>query len=107
MIDKIAGLPLEEQTTTINFCRGEVAADVWTSDRTMFTKLDRLCKESPDNYKCVKIGRDRTTQEILDKRYRITDKGLLSFRSGRMKQNLTDEQRAERAERLKHLKTAP
>ena len=100
MIEKIAGLPLEEQATTINIYRDEDFADVWTSDRTMFTKLDRLCREAPDNYKCISVGRDRITHEILDKKYRIADKGLLSFSTRRRKLNLTEEQRAAARERL-------
>lgn len=33
--------------------RNDDTATIYTSDRTKFTKLDKLCKELPDVYKCV------------------------------------------------------
>ena len=91
---------LEEQETTISYCRTEAAVSVWTSDRTVMTKLDRLCREAPDNYQCVEIGRDQSGC-MMSKEYQIADKGLLSFRKNRNTVTLTDEQKAERAERLR------
>ena len=83
----------EEMETTINFCRTEAWAEVWTSDTMMFTKFDRLCETAPDFYQCKEVARD-LDGDIISKTYRITDKGLLSFRSGRVKRELTEEQRA-------------
>ena len=83
-------VPTGEQETTISFSRDERFAIVWTNDRTMITKLDRMCEKSPENYECIDTGC------VLDKRYRINDKGLISFRSGRIQ--LTEEQRKQRAD---------
>lgn len=88
---------LEEQETTINFCRTEKGFNVWTSDRTVMTKLDKLCNSSPMNYKLVNVG--KIDGQIADKEYIVTDKKLLSFRAG--KRALSDEQKAKLAERAK------
>ena len=44
---------LDEQETTINFCRDTDIAAVYTSDTTVMTKLDRKCREFPDVYRVV------------------------------------------------------
>lgn len=98
-------IPLDEQETTITFRRTDKDADIWTNDRTMITKLDKLCEKSPDNYKCIDVGRyvnDR--DQIMDKKYRISDKTLISFRSAKIHRELTDEQKKEMAERLRGAK---
>ena len=90
---------LEEQETTINFSRAQDAVDVWTSDKTVMTKLDKLCNSAPDFYKLIAEHKAQDdVGAITSKEYRISDKRMLSFRS--MKRNLTEEQRRERAERL-------
>ena len=95
----------EEMETTINFCRNEQAATVWTSDTIMYTKFDKLCETAPEYYQCMEVERDRDG-DIVGKLYRITDKGLLSFRSGRVKRELTEEQRAALRERGKRNRAA-
>lgn len=90
---------LEEQETTINYCRTENTIDIWTSDRTVMTKLDKLCETAPDNYKLIKENRAMIDHEtILSKEYQITDKTLLSFRP--KKRSLSDEQKTTLANRL-------
>lgn len=96
---KSAVLP-NEQETTISFSRDGKEADVWTSDITMMTKLDKLCSDSPNEYKCIEVGRSLDGL-LTNKRYTIKNKRLLSFRSGTVKRNMTEEQRAKAAERLK------
>lgn len=100
-MEKYESIPLNEQETTISFWRDEGHATVWTNDRTTITKLDKLCKESPENYKCVDVGRAKIGGGILDKRYRISDKGLLTLRKRRVKLDLTDEQRTALSEKMK------
>lgn len=46
-------LKLEEQETTINLSRTQEEAIIYTSDRTKYTKLDRLCQELPETYRCI------------------------------------------------------
>ena len=90
---------LEEQETTINFSRTQDAVDVWTSDKTVMTKLDKLCNSAPDFYKLIAEHKAQDdVGAITSKEYRISDKRMLSFRS--MKRNLTEEQKRKRAERL-------
>ena len=92
-------ITLEEQETTINFSRTQDAVDVWTSDKTVMTKLDKLCITAPGFYKLIAEHKAQDDDgAIISKEYRISDKRMLSFRS--MKRNLTEEQRRERAERL-------
>ena len=89
-------IPINEQETTINIYRDRSECDIWTSDTTMMTKLDRLCEKSPQYYKLVEVG--NISGVITDKDYRIKDKSLISFRSGKVV--LSDEQKQERAERM-------
>lgn len=91
---------LEEMETTISFCRTEKDVHVWTSDTCMYTKLDKLCLTAPDFYQCTEVARDRDG-DTLSKSYTITDKSLLSFRSGKIKREYTEEQRTATTERLK------
>ncbi len=65
---------------------------IYASDSTYITKLDRLCKESPDMYSLIQdTGRD--------KKYLLKDKSLISFRA--KKRELTDEQKKQAAERMR------
>ena len=94
-----------EQETTISFSRDGKTADVWTSDVTMMTRLDKLCKESPNNYTCIEEA--KTLDGLLaNKRYTIKNKKLVSFRSSSVKRQMTDEQRAKSAERLRQSRLA-
>ena len=44
---------LSEQEVCINFMRDEDFATIYTSDTTYMTKLDKLCKTSPDKSRYV------------------------------------------------------
>lgn len=93
----------EEQETVINFNRTGDGAEVWTSDRTTMTKLDKLCEESPEYWKCKKVE-NFLDGSLANKVYTVTDKSLISFRSKKVKRELTEEQRAEMADRLRRLR---
>lgn len=97
---KKSAVPPSEQETTISFSRDGKEADVWTSDVTIMTKLDKRCKESPNEYKCVEVGKSLDGL-LTNKRYTIKNKKLVSFRSDTVKREMTDEQRAKAAERLR------
>ena len=93
----------EEQETVINFPRRENYAIVWTSDTTVMTKLDGLCKKS-DEYVLVETGRSKLGGEVISKTYKVKDKSLISFRAKKMEREakpMTDEQRLAMIERLK------
>ena len=100
------GVAVDEQETHINWSREEGCAYVYTSDRTTMTKLDRLCREHPENYKCTNVGRAMDDGTILTKEYSIADKTLVSFRGVKIKQELSEEQRAELSERMRRLHDA-
>lgn len=98
--EKFWSIPLNEQETTISFSRDQQEVDIWTNDRTMITKLDNLCKSYPSTYICKDTGKN-SAGEVMCKRYKMTDKSLLSFRTKKKTYDLTDEEKAERAERFK------
>lgn len=98
---KSAVLP-DEQETTISFSRDNKEVDVWTSDTTMMTKLDRLCKDSPNEYKCIEVGKSLDGL-LANKRYTIKNKKLVSFRSATTKRKISDEQRKALAQRMRDL----
>ena len=102
MEDKRSAVPTYEQETTISFNRDGDKVDVWTSDTTMMTKLDKKCEESPNDYKCIEVGKS-IDGLLANKRYTINNKRLLSFRSGIGKRTMTDEQRAKAAERMRQV----
>lgn len=95
---ELMSIPSAEQETTISLSRTETEAFIWTNDRLMMAKLDKLCKAAPETYKCVDVGYNRD-KEVMDKRYVIADKSLLSFRPKKPK--YTEEQKQALAERVK------
>jgi len=83
---------ISEQEVCINFMRDEEFATIYTSDTTYMTKLDRLCKTSPDMYSLISdTGRGKT--------YRVEDKTLISFRA--KKRELSEEQKIAAGERMR------
>ena len=82
-------IPINEQETVIHFYRDEPGATIDTTDSTVVTKLEKLRTASPEHYSGIEYGR----------KYRVDDKGLITFRKGRVK--LSEEQKAERAGRFK------
>lgn len=74
---------ISEQETTINFGREDGYATIWTSDRTVMTKLDRLVREAPENWRLQEEAYDKFG-DLISKTYRLQDKGLISFRKARV-----------------------
>ena len=92
MADINMSVSIEEQEICINAMRDEKFATLYSSDSTYITKLDKLCKESPDMYSLIEdTGRG--------KKYLLKDKTLISFRA--KKRELTDEQKKQAAERMR------
>ncbi len=85
-------ISITEQEVHINFMRDEDFATIYTSDTTYMTKLDKLCKTSPDMYSLIAdTGRGKT--------YRVEDKTLISFRV--KKRELSEEQKIAAGERMR------
>lgn len=97
-----SAVPPNEQETTISFYRDGKLVDVWTSDTTMMTKFDRKCVESPEDYKCIEVGKSLDGL-LTNKRYTIKNKKLVSFRSATTKREISDEQRNALAQRMRSL----
>ena len=97
--ERFLSIPLNEQETTISFSRDSEQVDIWANDRTVITKLDKLCKSNPTTYISTRTGKNKDG-ETMDRSYKIMDKSMISFRTKKKTFQLTDEQRAERAERL-------
>lgn len=87
-------LPVSEQECVISFMRDEDFATVYTSDSTMITKLDKLCKNSPEYYSLVEKNK-------YGNRYKIADKSLVSLRQ--KKREMSEEMKNAASERFKKL----
>ena len=85
-----AGLPCNEQETVICIDRETRAARIYTSDTRFISKLDKL-------YERKRVHRNEDGITAVE--YEVAEK-LISFRSGIVKKNLTDEQRQQIGERL-------
>ena len=90
---KKLSLTAPERETIVLFDDESNECQIYTCSRPIMTKLDRLCKSQPDNYKLTK-------QDSQSKTY-LTDKRLISFRAERQKRELTDEQKKAFADRMK------
>lgn len=90
---------LAEQETVIQYGREDDHATIYTSDSTRMTKLDRLCKESPEFYSLKEVAKDQDGH-IVSKTYTLSDKKMVSFRGKKMSRVMTEEQKAAAAERL-------
>ena len=99
---KLGSCPLAEQETHIHFMRTDDYASIYATDKTTITKLDRLCKESPEYYQLINVGK-LSNGTVVSKTYRLSDKTLVSFRSKKMTREMTDEQREAASIRMKEL----
>jgi hypothetical protein len=90
-------IPLDEQETVIHFMRGEDFATISTTDSTMITKMDKLCRSNPDMYWLK-------SEDGYSKIYKCRDKSMVSLRS--KKREVTDEQRKAAGERMKKYQAA-
>ena len=87
-------LPVSEQEWVISAMRDEDFAIVYSSDSTMNTKLDKLCKNSPEYYSLIEKNK-------YGNKYKIADKGLVSLRQ--KKREVSDEFKEAASERFKKL----
>lgn len=86
---KLAPRTMEEQETIINFGRAGDTMRIYTADTTMITLLDK-------KYPRAKEYTDKGGLYAVEY---VADKSLLTFRTKKM--TLTDEQKKERAARLR------
>lgn len=94
---------LQEQETVINFYRDSDLASVYTSDRTVMTRLDKLAEsDAYPEWKLIKVNRSMEDKEIVSKVYE-TKKKLISFRANIIQRDLTEEQIEAYRERGRHM----
>ena len=86
-------LSLQEQEVHINFTRPDEFAEIYCSDATWITKLDKLVARSPELYKVIANTENGKTYQF--------PKRLISLRSSIVSREYTEEQKHEIADRLK------
>ena len=89
-------IPSEEQETVISYMRNDTGANIYTSDRTVITKLDHMCEVSPEFYRFIRA--ETIGGEVIAKEYELVNKSLLSLRA--KKRVMTEEQKQAAAERM-------
>jgi hypothetical protein len=96
-------VPIYEQETVIQISRDSDKMNIWTSDSTMITRLDKLCEKS-NRWVCTSVG--KIEGDVANKEY-IADKALLSLIPNTRKMKpLTEEQKAQRRALLEKAKKA-
>lgn len=87
-----------EQETIINFNEAETTASIYTHNRTLRRRLEKLAQDRPEDCRLFKTCHDgQAVEYIIPKKWLRVNPGL----------NLTDEQRAARAENArKHFSSA-
>lgn len=93
------GVMLCEQETTINMYRDSDIAEIYTSDSTVMTRLDKLAEsnDSPE-WKCIQIINDQDGN-LVAKKYQ-TNKKLVSYRAAIIEREYTEEQLVEMRARM-------
>ena len=86
------GITTDEQETHICFMRNSDYAEVYTSDSTTMTKLDKYVEKYPDMWS-IKKSTD------ISKTYICKDKSMIRF--GTKKREVSEEQRIQAGIRLK------
>ena len=96
-------VPINEQETTISFTRDGNKAIVYTSDKTMLTKLHKLAKKNPE---WKRIDQGRLKGEIVSETFECPKK-LISLRTATPTYVMPEEQRQLAAERLRAWRENP
>lgn len=92
-------LSLVEQETIITYNAAEEHAEIYTCYPPSIRKLDKYCKENPEEWKVKNVS--TVEGEVVGKTY-TAPKKLISFRCKEPKKpELTEEEKNEIGERLK------
>lgn len=96
-------VPIYEQETVIQVSRDSDKMNIWTSDSTMMTRLDKLCEKS-NRWVCTSVG--KIEGDVVNKEY-VADKALLSLIPNTRKMKpLTEEQKAQKRAVLEETRKA-
>lgn len=105
----ISGILGDEQETVIVFSRNGETASVETTDSTVFNKLKKCAAISPDEWVLTNVTQEHgeTDPTRLSSACFECPKKLISIRSKSMTvREMTDEERAAAAERMRNLRKA-
>ena len=102
-----SGVSTDEQETIIVFNRNNDTASVETTDSTVLTKLKRYATTNPDEWVLTNVttGRDESDPTKITSICFKCPKKLISLRSkSASPRELTEEERAEIAERMRNIR---
>ena len=83
-----------EKETIINFNEEECIASLYTCTKHVMSKMDKLCKCYPNDFKLTKQDSDSKTYEF--------DKRFITIRSPRKKKKLNEREKKELSKRLQN-----
>ena len=104
-----SGVSTDEQETIIVFSRNNDTASVETTDSTVLTKLKRYATTNPDEWVLTNVttGQDESDPKKITSICVECPKKLVSLRSkSTAPRELTEDERAEIAERMRNVRTS-
>ena len=104
-----SGVSVDEQETVIVFSRNNDTASVETTDSTVLTKLKKYATTNPDEWVLTNVttGQDESDPMKITSICFKCPKKLISLRSkSSSPRELTEEERAEIAERMRNVRTS-
>ena len=104
-----SGVSTDEQETVIAFSRNDDTASVETTDSTVLTKLKRYAATNPDEWVLTNVttGQDESDPMKITSICFRCPKKLISLRSkSTAPRELTEEERAEIAERMRNVRAS-
>lgn len=90
-----------EREGVITFNSAEENADIYASDPVWIRKFDKLVEQNPEQFKVIQEY--KCEGKVIAKSY-LFPKRFLTIRSKDVAVTLTDEQRAERAKRMRQMR---
>lgn len=87
-----------EREVVLSFNAAEDTADIYTADPVYIRKMDKLVELNPAQFKVIK--QDTLDGKVIAMRYEFP-KRFITIRSKDKTMSMTDEQKAESAERLR------
>ena len=104
-----SGVSIDEQETVIAFSRNDDTASVETTDPTVLTKLKKYATTNPDEWVLTNVttGQDESDPMKITSICFECPKKLISLRSkSTAPRELTEEERAEIAERMRNVRAS-
>lgn len=90
-----------EQEVVINFNAEDNTATLYSSNPVWIRKMDKLVEQNPEQFKMCR--QETVKGKIVSKFYELP-KEFVNIRSKKRSCNLTDEQKQERAEKMRQAK---